>query len=302
MKRKLFTSLLSLMLVFGAFAQTEHEVYFDDGDDAIADAIDAAAAGDVILLMSPGSEGHYINTFEIYGDDHLATGATPKGITIKADPELDEMPVIEGSANGDAFYKPHAELNIIGVELMNFGYCISVKLTADDAPFDINVDNCFIHDLTAGAIYISSSTLATINSLSVTNTVISNQPQRNAIYLRKPKGKGYDGQSFNKAKIENCLIFDAPYAMYIEAPTDGTIPEVIVNHVTVDRCGYGILSKIPGGIVTNSVIYGFDDENPGTAFSLIGTDDNPTVISDVIYTGALSFTDVVNATNVEAQV
>ena len=185
---------------------------------------------------------------------------------------------------------------------MNFGYGIEVKLTdPDNEAFNIKVDDCFIHHLTAGAFYISSSTLTTIDTILVKNTVISNQPQRNAIYLRKPKGKGYDGPSFNCAIIENCLILDAPYAMYIEAPTDGTTPEVLVDHVTVDRCGAGIKSSIPGGNITNSVVYGFDDDNPGYAFRLTGTEDIPTVISDVIYTGDLDFTGTVNATNVEAE-
>ena len=286
MKQNLLTSFLTLVLFIGASitlsAQVEHEVYFDDGDDAIATAIDAAAGGDVILLMSAGSEGHYMNTFTIYGSDHLATGAIPKAITIKAGPDLDDKPVIEGNYSG--FYQAYAELNLSGVEIINFGYGIAVKLALDAEAFSIKIDDCFIHDSNRGAVYVSSSTEAPMDSMIITNSVFSNAPLRNAIYLRKAKGKGWDGKSFNHATIKNCLILDAPKAIYIEAPTDGSIPTVIVDHVTIDRCGDGVVSKLGGVNFSNMVIYG-----PNYAFETYGNLDAPTVIKDVIYTGKLSF-------------
>ena len=290
MKQNLLTSFLTLVLFIGASitlsAQVEHEVYYDDGDDAIATAIDAAAGGDVILLMSAGSEGHYMNTFTIYGSDHLATGAIAKDITIKAGPDLDDKPIIEGALNG--FYQAYAELNLIGVELTGFGYGVAVKLALGSDAFSIRIDDCFVHSSNRGAVYVSSSTEAPMDSMIITNCVFSNAPLRNAIYLRKAKGGDWDGPSFNHATIKNCLILDAPKAIYIEAPTDGTIPTVVVDHVTIDRCGDGVVSKLSGVNFSNMVIYG-----EGYAFETYGG----AVVSDVIYTGKLYFDGGVDSTN-----
>ena len=302
MKKFTFTSFLVLILCLGASYSVSAQVIIevDPGVGTIREALSYANAGDIIELSYGGSEGIYIDTarFDTYID-----------ITIRAAEGLeDDKPIIDCS--GSSFCRPSAGLNLYGIKFTNFGYCLTVKAPAAEditsSDFSIRIDNCDFYDYGNGSIYYNSdATGSAVDSVIIRNTTISNGADRWAIYTKKTKTSAFHG--FNNLIVDNVIITGVPKGAInvgLAYDTTLTLPNVFINHVTVNDCGQGIQVDVPGSVTQNCVL-----SNTPTNTLTFESDimANPMVVSNMMYTGEADFVgsksvaDTMNIDSVDAQ-
>jgi len=98
-----------------------------------------------------------------------------------------------------------------------------------------------------------------------------------AVYLKfTDPDPGVVPSSYKYARIENCLFTDITdgYPTYIEPHDkyDATTvewPEVIIDHVTVDRCIYGLtVYGVSGALIQNCVVTNMLEDPQGTNYAI----------------------------------
>jgi hypothetical protein len=256
MKNNLLKLIMFLMVCFGltAWMSAQTVIPVAAGDYAINTALLDAFAGDIIELTTSG--GTYMDT----------TIHVTFNITIRAAAGLDEKPVLDAGDTDPVFEVETGGLTLDGIKIMGGGYVIHAsppaEVESDD--FSIKVNNCEFHNWTQRAIYTSDGSETPIDSVLVSNSIFMDGVKQ-AFYLKTTRtGSGIFPGSYRYCKIENCLITGLTstgdgHATYIEPGhrevSDQGWPTVIIDHVTVYDCSFGISTyTTPGALVTNCIV------------------------------------------------
>ncbi len=309
MKKILRKCIFFLILGFGvsSFLWAQEAIEVEAGVGTIRAALNLAAAGDTLLLVTPGSDSVYTDTARL---------DTKIDITIKAAPGLSDRPVI--NCSGSSFCRPSAGLNVYGIKFTNMGYTITVKAPVADeitsSDFSIRIDDCVFEDFGNGSVYYNSDgTKSPVDSVIITNSYIRNGADRYAIYAKTTKDKAY--QPYKYLRIENVLIANVPHGgIIVAASYDSTIatPKVLIDHVTIDSCpGKGIKVTVPGAVVQNCIVTATDTAKAAfdvTASEKFTSTDPPALKNCIYNTGYLkvvsdfgTVTDTMNIDSADVQ-
>jgi hypothetical protein len=162
-------------------------------------------------------------------------------------------------------------LTLKGVKFDGGQYVINCKsLDVSQAPdLSIKIDDCEFHNYQQRAIYTNSSCVYPFDSIPVKNTIFKNGIKQ-GLYLKSTRNDSniFPG-SYRYCKIENCLFTGLSsssdgYATYLEPGNrdvaDKGWPKIIIDHVTVDNCVYGIYTyTTPGALIQNSIVSNLKD-------------------------------------------
>lgn len=221
--------LLAVMLMFTgfSFAQTVHQI--SAGTDVLLPAIEAAAEGDIIELVSDG--GVYLSADQI---------EINKNLTIRAAQGLNEKPVLKytGDATSAYLFKLTAspKVSFEGLELDGDGTGdgaaamakYGLRLDNGDAAgtMEVRVTDCVLHDFNEKIIKPYAS--CGIDSLIVKNTVFYNGTKEGVVLYT---GSTSDpAVELDYAEFYNCTF----YGFEREAIKADTNPNTVmrVNHCT----------------------------------------------------------------------
>lgn len=264
MKKFLLKIIMSLLVCLGlttiGLAQTTYEVAA--GTDGIAGVLATAVSGDTIELTTSG--GEYLET---------TTLTITVKLTLRAKAGLAAKPVVKGGNAGalDVFAVNKGGLTVKGVKFDGGLYVLNCKTldTNQDPDLSVRVDDCEFHNYNERAIYTSGSCLYPFDSIIVKNTIFKDGVKQ-GLYLKSTRSdnKIFPG-SYRYCKIENCLFTGLSstgdgYPTYLE-PGDRSVadqgwPKVIIDHVTVDDCVFGLYTyTTPGALIQNCIVSNLRD-------------------------------------------
>ncbi len=250
-------ALIALMFLPAA-AQTVSPV--SAGENTLADAITAAADGDILELVDDG--GVYLYTMD---NDKIEV---TKKLTIRAQEGLAQKPVIRSlrptsSTNTRNFeVLSGGTLTLIGLEFDGSGdgsgtpYSKqAIRLTAGDSTsMVLKIFDCYFHDYTEN--FLRGYTKTVVDTFIIQNSVSTGSVREGWMLYDTNSG----GPALNYALFENVTITNVGReAIKIGSADVGYNPEVIINHVTMDSTSQGgdyrVIRLNPGTIaVANATI------------------------------------------------
>lgn len=231
------------------------------GQNTLADAVDAAEAGDIIELTDSG--GEYLN------DDRMDITIP---LTIRAAAGLDERPVIKNNEADEStrvVFEVLNSLHLDGIEIdgqagtdFNAKYLLRVRGEVDSSAV-IKVTNSYLHDVVAGSDgnFLRQYPGTFADSLIFRNSILSGSGKEGI----RTKDEETDSGLFNVKyfEVSNTTIANTrASAIYVySGDTDPATPEpeVIVDRLTCYNCGHSNGRAIyPRGVqtarITNSII------------------------------------------------
>ena len=231
------------------------------GQNTLADAVDAAEAGDIIELTDSG--GEYLN------DDRMDITIP---LTIRAAAGLDERPVIKNNEADEStrvVFEVLNSLHLDGIEIdgqagtdFNAKYLLRVRGDVDSSAV-IKVTDSYLHDVVAGSDgnFLRQYPGTFADSIIFRNSILSGSGKEGI----RTKDEETDSGLFNVKyfEVSNTTIANTrASAIYIySGDTDPATPEpeVIVDHLTCHNCGHSNGRAIyPRGVqtarITNSII------------------------------------------------
>lgn len=252
-----------IMLSGMLFSQTVHQVAA--GTDVLKPAIDGAAAGDIIELISSG--GLYLSADQIEID---------KDITIRAAKDLAEKPILKyiGTATSAYMFKgvASARIELKGLEFDGDGtgegaaalakYVTRLDNGDPTASIGLHMDDCVAHDFNDK--FIKPYGNCGMDSLVVTNSTFYNGASEGIVLYSGSSGD--PAVDLEVAIIENCTF----YNLEREAIKGQTNPntKVLVNHCTfydigeVDKKAMIYFRDMTDVVVKNSI---FSENNNADA-------------------------------------
>ncbi|MXX96506.1 MAG: DUF5123 domain-containing protein [Rhodothermaceae bacterium] len=231
------------------------------GQNTLADAVDAAEAGDIIELVDSG--GEYLN------DDRIDITIP---LTIRAAAGLDERPVIKNNEVDEStrvVFEVLNSLHLDGIEIdgqagtdFNAKYLLRVRGAVDSSTV-VKVTNSFLHDVVAGSDgnFLRQYPGTFADSMIFRNSILSGSGKEGI----RTKDEETDSGLFNVKYFEvsnTTMANTRASAIYIySGDTDPATPEpeVIIDHLTCHNCGHSNGRAIyPRGVqtarITNSII------------------------------------------------
>ena len=228
--------ILALALIFlsvgYSFAQTVHQVLA--GTDVLKPAIDAAAPGDIIELISDG--GVYLSNDQIVID---------KDITIRGNADLAAKPILKyiGTSTGAYMFKVVASprIEVMTLEFDGDGtadgaaakakYALRLDNADTLGTMQVLVDNCVMHDFNEKIIKPYAD--CGIDSLLIRNSIFYNGAKEGIVVYTGSSGD--PAVRLKYAEFKNCTF----YGFVREAIKGDTNPDIVlrVDHCTFYDCG-----------------------------------------------------------------
>ena len=232
------------------------------GQNTLLDAVEAAAAGDIIELTDSG--GEYFNDSDI---------RTRVPLTIRAASGLAERPIIknnEPDENTRVVFRIYNSLHLDNVEIdglagtdLNAKYLLRIDGDDVDSSMVLKVTNSYLHDVVAGSDgnFLRQYTGTYADSLIFRNSIFSGSGKEGLRSKDEASNSGL--YNFGYFEVSNSTFANTRVsAIYVYAgDADDTTPEpeFVVDRLTCHNCGHGNGRAIyPRGFqnarITNSII------------------------------------------------